>query len=160
MTPPTVLNELKARGIRVELRPNGNLYIAPKDRLTPELLEAVRQHKGEILAALTASSNADPPCEEESTLLPPSLAAVADAIASAPRSPFLNDLVLSRAAACFVAADRTSQGASPYLRVEIRNLAAYAMTSAAQEIRRSNYQAAYDAFDRLRGKLRELRAER
>lgn len=159
MTPPTVLNELKARGVRVELRPNGNLYIAPRDRLTPELLEAVRQHKGEILAALTASGNADPLCEEESILLPPSLAAVADAIASAPRSPFLNDLVLSRAASCFVAAERASQGAPPYLRAEIRTVTADAMTAAAKEIRRSNYRAAYDAFDKLGGKLREMRAQ-
>jgi len=68
-------------------------------------------------------------------------------------------LALSKAAACFIAAERTSQAAPPSLRAEIRNLAATAMTLAAYKIRRSDYQAAYEAFEALAGKLRDLRAQ-
>jgi hypothetical protein len=83
---------------------------------------------------------------------------IADAISAVPRSPILNDLALSRAAACFIAAERAAKAASPSLRAEILKIAANGMTLAAREIRRSNYQAAYDALDILAGKVRELRA--
>lgn len=53
MIAPTLLAELRQR--RVELAPEGpNLrYRAPKGVLTPELLAAMREHKAELLAALT-----------------------------------------------------------------------------------------------------------
>lgn len=54
MTAQGIFDELKARGVRVEPRPNGNLYLVPRDRLTPELIEAVRQHKPELFILLVA----------------------------------------------------------------------------------------------------------
>jgi hypothetical protein len=54
VTAQGVFDELKARGVRVEPRPNGNLYLVPRDRLTPDLVEAVRQHKPELLGLLVA----------------------------------------------------------------------------------------------------------
>jgi hypothetical protein len=54
MTAIEVLGELRNRGIRVEPRPTGNLYLAPKNRLTRELVERVRAHKPAILAHLRA----------------------------------------------------------------------------------------------------------
>jgi TubC N-terminal docking domain len=44
------LDELKAQGIRLEPLPNGNLYAAPRERLTVELIERIRQHKPALLA--------------------------------------------------------------------------------------------------------------
>jgi hypothetical protein len=94
----------------------------------------------------------------EQPALPSALVVIADAIAANPRSPVLNDLALSRGAACFIAVERSAQAAPTALRAEIRKIAAEFMTLAACEIRRSNYQAAYDALDILAGKVRELRA--
>jgi hypothetical protein len=51
-----LLSELKARGIRLETRPNGNLHLTPKSRVTAELLEAARQHKRALIALLGACS--------------------------------------------------------------------------------------------------------
>jgi hypothetical protein len=94
----------------------------------------------------------------ENDALPSLLVAVADAIADAPRSPILNDLALSKAATSFIAAQRASRVAPPTLLGEIQQIAVNSMTLAAREIRRSNYQAAYEALDILASKVRELRA--
>jgi hypothetical protein len=59
MTAQTLLDELKVLRIRIEPRPNGNLYVIPKNRMPPELLEVVRQHKAEILAAIAASARVE-----------------------------------------------------------------------------------------------------
>lgn len=49
--PIDVLNELRARG--VELRAQGNrLRFRPVDRVTPDLLARLREHKAELLAIL------------------------------------------------------------------------------------------------------------
>lgn len=49
-----LLTELRAAGIRIiEPRPNGNVYVAPKACLTPELVERIRAHKAALLALLT-----------------------------------------------------------------------------------------------------------
>jgi len=48
----SLLDELRSRGIRLEARSNGNLYVAPKDRLTPDVLDRIRRHKPELLALL------------------------------------------------------------------------------------------------------------
>jgi hypothetical protein len=48
----SLLDELRDRGIRLEARSNGNLYVAPKSRLTPDVLELIRRHKSELLALL------------------------------------------------------------------------------------------------------------
>jgi hypothetical protein len=52
MTAQALLNELIARGVRLEPRPNGNLHLTPRDRVTAELLEAARRHKPALLALL------------------------------------------------------------------------------------------------------------
>ena len=54
MNSEALLTDLRARGVRIEPRPNGNLYIAPKDRLTPELVQHVREHKAGLLDLLRA----------------------------------------------------------------------------------------------------------
>jgi hypothetical protein len=48
----SLLDELRDRGIRLEARSNGNLYVAPKSGLTPDVLERIRRHKPELLALL------------------------------------------------------------------------------------------------------------
>ena len=45
MTEKALLDELKGQGIRLEKRVNGNLHLTPKNRVTAELLEAVRRQK-------------------------------------------------------------------------------------------------------------------
>jgi hypothetical protein len=112
------------------------------------------------LAGLAAPQSLSGPTEQPPTAdtrtyraLADALDLVADAIAAAPRSPFLNDLALSKAAACFIAAERCGQAAPPALRAEIRKHAAKALARAAREIRRSNYQDAYDVFETLADKL-------
>jgi hypothetical protein len=60
MTATEVLSELRKAGIRVEPRPTGNLYLAPRCRLTPELIEQVRAHKAEILNYLKAPPESGP----------------------------------------------------------------------------------------------------
>ena len=52
MSARALLDQLKAQGIKVETRPNGNLHLTPKARVTPDLLEAVRQQKPALLALL------------------------------------------------------------------------------------------------------------
>jgi hypothetical protein len=54
MNAEAFLNELSAQGIRLEPLPNGNLYVAPKERLTVELIERIREHKPLLLACLRA----------------------------------------------------------------------------------------------------------
>jgi hypothetical protein len=48
-----LLADLRKRGIRIEQRTNGNLYVTPKSRLTPELIEQIRTYKHKLLAVLT-----------------------------------------------------------------------------------------------------------
>jgi hypothetical protein len=48
----SLLDELRDQGIRLEARSNGNLYVAPKARLTPDVLDRIRRHKSELLALL------------------------------------------------------------------------------------------------------------
>ncbi|MGA7869390.1 MAG: hypothetical protein WCA22_00685 [Candidatus Binatus sp.] len=57
MTAQTVLDELNALGIRIERRPNGNIYVAPKDRLTVALVEKVRTHKSALLSLLASPAD-------------------------------------------------------------------------------------------------------
>ena len=141
-----LLADLHSRGIR--LIPDGEkLWAEPAERLSDADRIAIRQSKAELMRILA-----------ENDALPSLLVAVADAIADAPRSPILNDLALSKAATSFIAAQRASRVAPPTLLGEIQQIAANSMTLAAREIRRSNYQAAYEALDILASKVRELRA--
>jgi hypothetical protein len=129
----------------------------PLESGTPKLATLARLAAPRFVSGPTER----PPLAETHTYcaLAEALDLVADAIAAVPRSPFLNELALSKAAACFIAAERSSQAAPASLRVEICNLAAEAMTLAAYKIRRSDYQAAYEAFQALTGKLRDLRVQ-
>jgi hypothetical protein len=52
MSPEALLDELAAQGIRLEPLPNGNLFATPKERLTTELMERIRQHKPGLLVCL------------------------------------------------------------------------------------------------------------
>jgi len=54
MNAMALLDELRALGIHLEPRANGNLRAVPKERLTDELIERIRQHKTELLAYLRA----------------------------------------------------------------------------------------------------------
>jgi hypothetical protein len=54
MSAEALVVELAARGIRLEPRPNGNLYVAPKERLTTDLIERIRRHKAALLIYLLA----------------------------------------------------------------------------------------------------------
>jgi hypothetical protein len=52
VTPAALVAELRARG--VTLRPDGELLkVRPISKVSPEELEALRQHKAEVLAILT-----------------------------------------------------------------------------------------------------------
>jgi hypothetical protein len=59
MKAEALVTELRAAGI--EPRPNGNLYLAPKARLTPALIERVRAAKTVLLAYLSADGWQSPP---------------------------------------------------------------------------------------------------
>jgi hypothetical protein len=146
MNAHVLLADLHSRGIR--LTPDGEkLWAEPAEQLSDADRIAIRQSKAELMRLLA-----------ENDALPLLLVAIADAIAESPRSPILNDLALSKAATGFVATQRASRAAPPTLLGEIQQIAANSMTLAAREIRRSNYQAAYEALDILASKVRELRA--
>jgi hypothetical protein len=94
----------------------------------------------------------------ESTALPSPLVDVADAIAAVPRSPFLNDLALSRAAATFIVAERAAEAAPPALRAELHRLTVDSFKRTASEIRQAHYKIAYEVLDALVDKIRGMRA--
>ena len=61
-----LLAELAAQGIEVQVDEN-RLRYRPKDRVTPDLLERLREHKADVLAALSKTrleerQNLPPPC--------------------------------------------------------------------------------------------------
>jgi hypothetical protein len=156
MTTREILDRVHERGVEL-LVINGKLKATPPGALPLELRAAVLERVAEIKAViesdgLHAAADAD-------TSLPGSLIAIADAIAAAPRSPFLNDLALSKAAAAFVAAQRAIQSEKPFLRGEINRLTIDPMARAADEIQRMNYRTAYDALEALADKIRKLRAQ-
>jgi TubC N-terminal docking domain len=49
MNAEAFLNELSQLGVHIEPLPNGNLYAAPTDRLTAELIDRIRQYKPDLL---------------------------------------------------------------------------------------------------------------
>jgi hypothetical protein len=49
-----ILAELRARGIRFELRPRGGVRFVPARLIDPPLLDRIRAHKTELLARLHA----------------------------------------------------------------------------------------------------------
>jgi len=78
MTAETLLDELKARGIRIEPGPKGKLHLTPKTRVTPELLVAVREHKPALLARLQVVRNVTP--DSRNPLLRPDVRAKIEAV--------------------------------------------------------------------------------
>ena len=52
MNTAAVLERLGGLGVSVRLLPNGNLYLEPGSRVPPDVLEAVRECKPQIIAAL------------------------------------------------------------------------------------------------------------
>ena len=95
---------------------------------------------------------------DRESALPSPLIDIADAIAVVPRSPFLNDLALSRAAAAFIVAERAAEAAPPALRAELHRLTVDSFKRTAIEIRQGHYQAAYAVLDGLADKIRGMRA--
>jgi hypothetical protein len=57
MTSTKLIAECERRGVRLEPR-GENLWIEPPECTTPELVEEIRAHKAEILAALEARRQA------------------------------------------------------------------------------------------------------
>jgi len=47
-----LLKELKNKGITIKVISNGKLWLGPKSKLTPKLIERARKHKAEIIKAL------------------------------------------------------------------------------------------------------------
>jgi hypothetical protein len=157
MSAQALLDELKAMGIRLEPRPNGKLHITPADHLTPELLEAVRRHKTEILATLATSRCTEAYRHADSVPLLSMLVDIADAIASAPRSPFLDDLAIARTAHAIVAVERARRNAPRSIRSEICAITRDRMNRAAEAMRANRYASACDLLDNLRFKIGELK---
>ena len=154
MSATELLTELRSAGIRVERRPSGNLYLAPKSRLTPELVEHIRRHKAALLDALT--------CDATLGLLPTSsidLEVIADAIAAEPRSLFLNDLALSRAARVAVEAGRIIRALPESARREAHKLCASVSQEAADAIRDADYERAYLVLGTFCDKLKAMRPQ-
>ncbi len=52
MTPAEILNAVQAAGVHLRVH-DGQLLASPKEKLTDEVRTLVREHRGEILAALT-----------------------------------------------------------------------------------------------------------
>ncbi len=59
MSATDVLREIQWRGIILEAQGNQIRYRAPKGTLTPDLLEAMKWHKGQIIAALACCLDSD-----------------------------------------------------------------------------------------------------
>jgi hypothetical protein len=153
----SLIASLTSRGI--QLIPDGSgLIVKPASKLTDAEREAIRQHATEIRATISPKER-EPGRSDGEHPLASSLITIADAIAAAPRSPVLNDLALSKAAAAFVVSERAIQTALPALRAEIERVRCETISRAASEIRLSNYRAAYDTLDALPDKLREFSAQ-
>lgn len=57
MTAQELVAAVRAAGLRLEARPGDVLHVAPRDRLTPPLREALRAHKTAVLAVLRGRVN-------------------------------------------------------------------------------------------------------
>ena len=81
---------------------------------------------------------------------------LADAIASAPRAPFENDLAMAKAARFAVTTSRLSHELTGARLGEAQALCADTARAAADHIRRRDYLGAYELLDELPAKLRAL----
>lgn len=64
MTAVELLVELKQRGVQLRAE-DGRLCYRPKNVVTPELREAMVQHKGALLATASAGAGARPEASED-----------------------------------------------------------------------------------------------
>lgn len=55
MSTESLLHQIRAAGLRVELKSSGKLYLAPANRLTSELRERIEQRRSDLVAALQSS---------------------------------------------------------------------------------------------------------
>jgi hypothetical protein len=83
MTAQTLLDELRARGIRLEPGPDGTLHLTPKARVTPDLLEVVRRRKTALLAHFRGERSITP--DSRSPLVGPEVRQKIEAIESEAR---------------------------------------------------------------------------
>ncbi len=84
------------------------------------------------------------------------LVRIADAIAMSPRSPFFNDLALSRAAHATVEGARIVSMLPEVARREALSLCAQVSRQAADAIRRRDYERAFQVLDALPDELKTL----
>lgn len=52
MTPAELLAEVTAAGLRVDLTDDGSLYVQPRERITPDLIERLKAAKPELVSHL------------------------------------------------------------------------------------------------------------
>jgi hypothetical protein len=110
----------------------------------------------EAVTPIGGTSPAQPRREMEAVPFSLLLVDIADAIASAPRSPFLNDLAIARTARALVEVERTIVDAPPSIRIEVASVARNAAKLVADAIRAKRYGSAYDLLDNLTARMREL----
>lgn len=162
-----LLIDLRARGIR--LSPEGNIAVEPKELLSDADRAAIRQAKSELLQILMAETAFDESpaltnggnvgAEVELTTLAEAgcVMLLADAIASAPRSPFLDDLAMARTVARFaVTTSRLARELIGDRLLDAQALCADTARAAANHIRRRDYLTAYELLDKLPVRLRQL----
>jgi len=109
------------------------------------------------VATLDRTSVDQPPPEKTVVSFSSLLADIADAIASTPRSPFLNDLAVARTAHAIIEVERTIRDVSPSIRAEVATAARNAAKLVAEAIRGGQYGIAYDLLDKLIAKAREMK---
>jgi hypothetical protein len=137
---------------------DGRLKAAPPGVLPLELKAAIRERAAEIKARLAGDRRSEQSCAETATL-PPLLTAIADAVVSARRSPFLDDLAVARAARAYVEVERAIRDAPPVLSAEIATVVVGILTSVTAAIRQNDYQTAHESLDTLTIKMRNMRAQ-
>ncbi len=54
MTASEILAELRTRGVRIETRPRGGVWLGPAHLIDPGLRDRIRRHKAELIALLSA----------------------------------------------------------------------------------------------------------
>ncbi len=108
-------------------------------------------------AAFTTETRAQEEAEMECLAAADGVVLLADAIASAPRSPFLDDLAMARTVARFaVTTGRLPRELTGARLGEAQTLCADTARAAANHIRRRDYFEAYELLDELPAKLRAL----
>ena len=58
MNAASLLSDLQAQGVHLEVEAGGLKYRAPRDTMTPELLATLKSHKKDLIAALSSQESA------------------------------------------------------------------------------------------------------